>query len=297
MFKEIPLAAIRPNPGQPRALFDEAALDELADSIRTSGLLQPIVVRPDGDVFEIVAGERRWRACQRAGLTLVPAHVRTGLDDEAAYVASVAENVNRRDMTIMEEARAFAHLRDLGRTPAEMAALFGKTKDYITWRLGFLSLTAEVSALVESGAIKPTLAYFIARCEPANQAWIVTRHMRGDFPTESEASAFAQAVKRNEDQPAMFLGDLSDEGREQRQVTTAKTRKELDRIGALTELLAEIGGTDPMDLAAALAGRTSAEAARMEDVYRMALKARKALRSAKAISQAATLSFDDEAVA
>jgi ParB family chromosome partitioning protein len=132
--REIPIELVHRNPAQPRQLFDEAELAELEASIRASGVLQPILVRPSAHArgeFEIVAGERRWRAAQRAGLATVPALVRTLADDES-YTMAIVENVQRSDLNPMEEARAYLVL--LGKTQKtqeELATIVGKSRSHI----------------------------------------------------------------------------------------------------------------------------------------------------------------------
>ena len=111
--QHIAVGSIRPLPGQPRRHFDENAIAELADSIGLRGLLQPIIVRraPDGEGYQLVAGERRWRAAQRAGLHQIPALVRE-LDDAATYEIALVENIQRQDLNAIEEASAYRRLID-----------------------------------------------------------------------------------------------------------------------------------------------------------------------------------------
>src|SRR5947209_8333817 len=110
---DVPLDRVRPDPRQPRRHFDAAALDELAASIRQHGILQPILVKPgaDGRSYDLVAGERRWRAAQLAGLTHIPATIRT-LDEEQTVEAAVTENLQREDLTPLEEAEIFGRMID-----------------------------------------------------------------------------------------------------------------------------------------------------------------------------------------
>ena len=102
LFVELPIGDVVPNPNQPRVHFDEDALGELTASIAQVGVLQPVLVRPVGGRYELVAGERRWRAAQRAGLTTVPAVVRT-TDDAASVEQALVENLHRQDLTPLEE--------------------------------------------------------------------------------------------------------------------------------------------------------------------------------------------------
>jgi ParB family chromosome partitioning protein len=146
--------AISPNPFQPRELFDETALDELALSIRDKGLLQPLVVRRVGDGrYQLIAGERRFRAAQRAGLARVPIFIRDADDGEALELALI-ENLQREDLNPLEEARAFHRLVDEFRLGhEEVARRVSKSRSAVTNSLRLLQLPAEVQAQIESGAL------------------------------------------------------------------------------------------------------------------------------------------------
>lgn len=151
----IALASIRPLPGQPRRHFDDGAIAELADSIRRRGLLQPIIVRPapDGSGYQLVAGERRWRAAQRAGLHDIPALIRT-LDDSATYEIALVENIQRQDLSAIEEAQGFRRLiADFGHSQEALAALVGKSRSHVANLLRLLDLPDDVQALVVEGAL------------------------------------------------------------------------------------------------------------------------------------------------
>jgi len=152
---DIPIEAIKPNPHQPRRRFDEAELEELAHSIRDRGVLQPILVRPAmyAGQYQIVAGERRWRAAQRAGLRAMPALVRSLSDAEVLEIA-IVENVQRADLSPIEEAEGYKALIDkFGRTQAEVADVVGKSRVHVTNALRLLSLPDEAQALVREGRI------------------------------------------------------------------------------------------------------------------------------------------------
>ncbi len=137
----LPIEFLRPNPDQPRRLFNEDALEELAHSIRMRGLLQPILVRPmGGDDYEIVAGERRWRAAQKAQLHEVPVVIRE-LDDASAAEIALIENVQRVDLNPVEEARAYQRLVDVyKRSHEEIARAVGKSRSHVANTLRLLDL-------------------------------------------------------------------------------------------------------------------------------------------------------------
>jgi len=147
-LRSIAISDIRPNPDQPRQYFDNDALDELADSIKNSGVIQPIVVRPHGKTFQIVAGERRWRAAQRARLHHVPALVRSLSDEETLEIA-IVENVQRRDLNAIEEAEAYVKLcEDFGHSQAKLAELVGKSRSHVAKLMRLLELPEPVRELV-----------------------------------------------------------------------------------------------------------------------------------------------------
>jgi len=152
---EIPVKRIRPNPRQPRRRFDAAALDELAASVKEHGLLQPLLVAEDGaDGYVLVAGERRWRAARRAGLTAVPAVIRERIDGKEELELALVENLQRRDLTPLEEARAFQDLRiSFGLSQAQIAARVGIDRSTVANALRLLKLEPEIQELVEEGRI------------------------------------------------------------------------------------------------------------------------------------------------
>ena len=149
----IAIEEIIPNADQPRSNFDEASLAELTQSIEQNGVVQPIVVRKSGKKFEIVAGERRWRAAQRAGLKEIPAVVRTIKDDKMLELALI-ENIQREELNPVEESLAYQKLiDDLGLTQAEIAMRVGKTRTFIANYLRLLNLPKPVLKKVESSEL------------------------------------------------------------------------------------------------------------------------------------------------
>ncbi|MFN8167942.1 MAG: ParB/RepB/Spo0J family partition protein [Candidatus Nanopelagicales bacterium] len=158
-YAEIPLDDIRPNPRQPRTVFDEEALAELVHSIREIGLLQPVVVRPVPDAgeddphFELVAGERRWRASREAGLERIPAIVRETGDDVLLRDA-LLENLHRANLNVLEEAAAYQQLLDdFGCTQEELAARIGRSRPQVSNTLRLLRLPAPVQRRVAAGVL------------------------------------------------------------------------------------------------------------------------------------------------
>jgi ParB family chromosome partitioning protein len=149
----LPVASIEPNAGQPRRHFDEQALDDLADSIRARGIIQPIIVRPHGHRFQIVAGERRWRAAQRAQLHEVPVVVRE-FDDTQTLEVALIENVQRQDLNAIEEAEGYKRLvEEYGHTQEALAQLVHKSRSHVANLLRLLDLPPKVRSLVASGEL------------------------------------------------------------------------------------------------------------------------------------------------
>ena len=142
--RQIPIDAIVSSPYQPRTIFDDERIEELAQTIRTHGMIQPIVVRMTGETYELIAGERRWRACQKIGMTTVPAIVRELNDAQAASIALI-ENLQREGLTAIEEAVAYAQLLELhGLTQESLAQRLGKGQSTIANKLRLLNLPQAV---------------------------------------------------------------------------------------------------------------------------------------------------------
>ncbi len=149
----LPVAAIAPHPHQPRRHFDEEALAELGESIRSRGLIQPIVVRPLGDGYQIVAGERRWRAAQKARLHEVPALVRD-FDDVETLEVAIVENIQRQDLNAIEEAEAYKRLiHEFGHTQEALGRLVHKSRSHVANLLRLLDLPQKVRGYVASGEL------------------------------------------------------------------------------------------------------------------------------------------------
>lgn len=152
-LEEIAIEAIRPNPHQPRVHFDEESLSELAASIREIGVLQPILVRPATDGYELLAGERRWRAAKRAGLAVIPAIVRR-TDDLGSVERALIENLHRQDLTPLEEAAAYQQLiEDFSFTHEQVAGRVGKSRSAVTNTLRLMSLPPSIQHLLADGRL------------------------------------------------------------------------------------------------------------------------------------------------
>ena len=197
--RELPVDTIFPNPDQPRRVFDEAKLDELAASIRDRGVLEPILVRRsprDAKRYEIVAGERRWRAAQRARLHAVPAIVRDFTDAEVLEVALI-ENIQREDLNAIDEGAAYQRLvEEFGHTQEALARLMGKSRSHVANQMRLLSLPAAVKAMVSDGRLSAGHARALVTArDPA--ALAATVLARGLSVRQTEALAQSEAAARS----------------------------------------------------------------------------------------------------
>ncbi|HWN18783.1 MAG TPA: ParB/RepB/Spo0J family partition protein [Gemmatimonadales bacterium] len=152
-LRELPIGNVVPNPYQPRTHVDEAGLTELTASIEASGLLQPVIVRPKNGKFELIAGERRWRAIQRLGWAKIPAVIRE-VDDQTLLTLALIENLQRDDLSAIDEAAGYQRLGDEFKIPqAEIARLVGRNRSTVANLLRLLKLPDEVKALVQEGKL------------------------------------------------------------------------------------------------------------------------------------------------
>jgi ParB family chromosome partitioning protein len=152
-LRELPVTQVRPNPYQPRTRLDETALGELTASIEASGLLQPVVVRPRGSGYELIAGERRWRAVQRLGWLTIPAVVKE-VEDQTLLTLALVENLQRNDLSAIDEAEGYRRLiEQFAVQQAEVARLIGRSRSAVANLLRLLRLPADVRELVHAGTL------------------------------------------------------------------------------------------------------------------------------------------------
>ncbi|MEU1307743.1 ParB/RepB/Spo0J family partition protein [Streptomyces cinnamoneus] len=290
--RTLKIAQVHRNPNQPREHFNEAALEELKNSILTYGPLQDIVVRPDNKRggYEIVAGERRWRAHKLAGKKTIRVKVITVKNELAQFKASMSENINRADMTPFEEARGFQRILDEeeGATPETVAKDFGKSLLFVNMRLALLDLHADVAKVVEDGHIGVLAAVKVAALNHSNQGVILGKFARGEFKGDNEIIHFAYAMKQQQDQPVLLEAEeLTEDQRTERVAAQKQARGTLDKVEQVRALLDDIARTDPMKLAEALAGQVGARLEQLDRVAASLSKARFQLRQAKAHAEAA----------
>ena len=192
----IDLDHLEANRQQPRHRFDDDGLEELALSIKETGILQPILVTRDGERFRILAGERRARAARLAGLTRVPVLVREGLEDKDHLLLALVENVQRRDLTAMEEAEAYWHLKEkFGMTQDEIAERMGKDRTTVSNAMRLLKLPAEIRAQVEDGLLTAGHARtLLALPSAADQETLAREFLRRGLSVRAAESRVAEVL-------------------------------------------------------------------------------------------------------
>ena len=204
---EVNLSLIYPNPGQPRKIFLREALEELAQSIKEQGLIEPLVVAPrgEGKPFMLIAGERRWRACKMAGLEKVPVHIIKADDRQIAEMALV-ENLQRQDLTPLEEAMAFQAMIDTGYTREELARKLGFKQVWrVNERLSLLSLAPKYQEAMVHGIISPSQAFEMSRLTAPEEQELVFRKIKGgELPTYNHIRRFVNVLVEARKQTALF---------------------------------------------------------------------------------------------
>jgi ParB family transcriptional regulator, chromosome partitioning protein len=222
---EIDIDLISPNPDQPRTRFPEATLDELAQSIEANGIVQPIVVRRKGNRYEIVAGERRWRAAQRAGLRKIPAVTKEVSDDKLLELALI-ENIQRQELNPIEEAAAYRKLIDtIGLTQEEVSLRVGKERSLIATSIRLLKLPEDIRQLIEEGKLSAGHGRALLMLDdPAAQRRIA----RSVIESALSVREIERAVKRA--------------GQSGQKVTTpAKSKKDPNVVAAETKMMRRLG--------------------------------------------------------
>ena len=247
---EIPIDRVRPNPRQPRKRFDESALTELTDSIRASGVIQPIIVRRTGDAYELIAGERRWRSAKQAGLATIPAVVRDVTNAESLELALV-ENLLREDLNPIEAAEGYRQLlADFGWTQEQLGQRIGKDRSSIANALRLLRLPEPIQEDLRSGRL--TMGHALSllsltsheeqmklRDRILAHSWSV-RTTEGDIktrrltnPTARRRSVELVAVEESLQRALMTRVRIVGTDRSGRIEVTYATADELERLGGL----------------------------------------------------------------
>ena len=210
---EIKVSMIYPNPDQPRKLFDQGKLEELAESIRSYGILEPIVVTPRGERFMIIAGERRWRASNIAGLEKMPVRI-IKADDALVEELALLENVQREDLNPVEQAKGYERLLQRGYTVETLAAKLGFKQSWrINERLALLRLTPELQQLVVNGDLRASEGYHVSRVPAHLQTKVLAAIRSGKANTWNKVTRFVDGLLAS-DETLFQLRTITAEERE-----------------------------------------------------------------------------------
>jgi ParB family chromosome partitioning protein len=227
---EIPLSQIQPNPFQPRKTFNEASIEELARSVRQHGIVQPLVVTRSGDKYKLIAGERRFRAAQKAGLTTVPVLIKEMMTEGDALQIALIENIQREDLNPIEEAMAYHQLHDdFQLTQEEISRRVGKERSTVANFLRLLKLPDPVKKLLASGQLSMGHARALLAIEsPKKQEQLADRVVRKNLnvrQTEMLASESSpKTAEKKEKEKDVFTRDAEDKLQR-----TLRTKVEIDR--------------------------------------------------------------------
>jgi ParB family chromosome partitioning protein len=227
---EIPISQIQPNPYQPRKTFNEASIEELARSVREHGIVQPLVVTRAGDKYKLIAGERRFRAAQKAGLTTVPALIKEMMQEGDALQIALIENIQREDLNPIEEAMAYHQLHDdFQLTQEEISKRVGKERSTVANFLRLLKLPDPVKKLLASGQLSMGHARALLAIEsPKKQEQLADRVVRKSLnvrQTELLASESSpKTAEKKEKEKDVFTRDAEDKLQR-----TLRTKVEIDR--------------------------------------------------------------------
>ena len=199
-LSEIEIAQIEPNPNQPRREFDQEALQELANSIHELGIIQPITLRKiEGQKYQIIAGERRWRASQLAGLTKIPAYI-VSVEDQNAMEMALVENIQREDLNAIEIALAYQHLADTsGMTQAKISERVGKSHAAVTNYMRLLKLPAQVQIALKNHEIEMGHARALLAIESPSQQIKLFKEVQQHQYSVRKVEELVQALKSGED--------------------------------------------------------------------------------------------------
>lgn len=229
----IPVEKIVPNPFQPRILFSEIELDELSDSIRQHGVMQPIVVRNTARGYELIAGERRWRATQRAGIPEIPALVRDLNDQQVAGLALI-ENLQREQLTAIEQARALARMRDqFGLDQSALAEMISTSRSNVANLLRLLNLAPAVQSLMELGQLDMGHARALLPLPEHIQIQAAEHVIQDQLSVRQTESQVKRLLSDGDDRPSSKPVDPD---------VSRLESKLSDRLGAKVEIKARTGG-------------------------------------------------------
>ncbi len=227
-FQTVAITSIHANKYQPREHFDEETLDSLTNSVRELGVLQPLLVRKDGEAYELIAGERRWRAAKRAGLQDVPVIVREA-DDMASLEQALVENLHRQDLNALEEAAAYQQLADdFELTQAKIAKRVGKSRSAVANTLRLLTLPTTVQRFVSDGRLSAGHARALLGLETEAEQLALAERIVADDLTVRDAERILKGDATAE--PPPIAGEAKSASRPQAGTTRAPAVLELERL-------------------------------------------------------------------
>lgn len=278
-LRDIDIITIFPNPDQPRKHFDPIKLEELAMSIRQYGVQQPIKVAPRGKRYMIVMGERRYRASLLAGKVTIPAVVEDLTDENIAELA-LLENIQRQDMNIIEEAKAFQSLLDRGWSKEEIAQKIGFKQVWrVDERISLLKLAPEYQDMVIKGALGNSEAFEMSRVSSSKQAIVLKKVISGELGTYNKLRSFVDGLVAIEKQENFFEFELLSE----------EEREQINKFDALLStverLIREVGSTGEMSFRKA-GFRADIKADRLDLIIKSLMKIRKTLISGEGMKHA-----------
>jgi len=255
--RELPIEKLHPNRYQPRTRFDEAAIDDLATSIKARGILQPILVRPSSSrpgEYEIVAGERRWRAAQRARLHAVPVIEKTLSDDESLEIA-IVENVQRQDLSPIDEARGYRRLIDeFGHSQQDVAEVVGKSRPHVANMVRLLSLPEKVQALLDNGAL--SMGHARALVTSDNAEWLAQEIVARGLNVRQAEDLAREAPRSKGRGPVRPMKDADTRALEKQLSEALGLRVSVDHKGPGGTVAIKYGTLDQLeDVTARLAAR------------------------------------------
>jgi ParB family chromosome partitioning protein len=227
---EVPVSLISPNPLQPRKTFNEASIEELARSVREHGIVQPLVVTRSGDRYKLIAGERRFRAAQKAGLTTVPVVVKDAIGESDALQVALIENIQREDLNPIEEAMAYHQLhRDFGLTQEEIAKRVGKERSTVANFLRLMKLPDSVKRLLAAGQLSMGHARALLAVETTRkQELLAERVVRKSLNVRQTELLASPAAGTKERQPEREK-DVFTRDAEEKLTRSLHSRVEIDR--------------------------------------------------------------------
>ncbi|MCI4444823.1 MAG: ParB/RepB/Spo0J family partition protein [Candidatus Aminicenantes bacterium] len=206
-YAEVEIEKIKPNPLQPRTIFDDGSIDELAKSIKETGMIQPVLVVPEEDHYKIIVGERRWRAAQKAGLKAIPVIIRNITVDKQLEI-SLVENIHREDLNPLEIAHAFQRLsEELGLTQQEIAEKVGKDRASVANYLRLLKLPEEIKKLIRENKLSMGQSRAILALEDSDLQLLIARQVAEKDLSVRETEKLVQKFKEKPPRSQVSLAD------------------------------------------------------------------------------------------